>query len=84
MMEWVDVYDKEGFIIHSEIKFGEFVLSVHHYISLDDEHCVLSCEGVFECTTLNSGKLIEAKCQAIAKLQIVLQEALDEILEGCT
>lgn len=44
-----------------------------------DGHWFASCDGLFNWTLLKSKDLAEAKIQAKAKLQAVLQNALDSM-----
>jgi len=93
MAKWVNYKDGHGGIICSEAIIGAFILRVHHYMSQDKRNFIwyLSCDSLFDNTYLcfntfaysKRKKLSEAKCEAIAKLQIVLREALDEISKGC-
>lgn len=59
--------------------FGRFRLTVHRHIDYENDQWLASAAGLFNCFKLKSKSLEEAKTQAKAKLQVILQEAIDEI-----
>ena len=78
-MKWIDK-KRAGEIKSSEIRFGEFKLTVHHYMGCGDIWFA-SFAYIFNKVELASKDLDEAKCQAVAKCQVILQEALDLLLQ---
>ena len=82
MAKWKD--EKAGYadkkIIGSEIRLGKFKLSVHRHIHYDADIWLASCYGLFDQVVLRSKELLEAKCQAKAKVQVMLEDALKDIL----
>lgn len=84
MTKWKD--EKAGYadpsIIGSNIKLGKFKLSVHRHINYEPDAWFASCYGIFDMIALKSKKLSEAKCQAKAKVQVVLEDALKDICDA--
>ena len=83
MVKWEDKkkrYD-DPTIVSSTARVGMFRLSVHHHIYFPDDVWVATCYGMFEKVELKSKDLEEAKCQAVAKMQVVLEEAIDKIIK---
>lgn len=81
MNKWED--ETKGYppvIKGSRIKFGNFKLSVHHYKGFPEDQWFVSSPYIFDCISLESKDLNEAKTQAKAMLQLVLQDAIKEIL----
>lgn len=78
MKEWVDTV-KDGTAVYSEIYFGRFKLTVHHFMSMDYRVWMLTCDGILDNFRLRASNLSEAKCQAEAELRTLLQNALVEI-----
>jgi hypothetical protein len=66
----------------SEINLGHFRLSVHRHISCPPDVWLASCLGLYSQIELASKDLSEAKRQAIAKVQKILEEAIKAILEA--
>ena len=56
---------------------GPFEVKIHHHIHYPPEVWLATCNGVFEQLEMTSIDVDEAKCQAMAKLQGILKEALD-------
>lgn len=79
MSDWNDTYRKDE-LDGSEMQCGKFQLMVHHYVGCGD-NWYASCYGVFEMVTMDSKKLSEAKAQAKAKLQIILEDAVRDLQE---
>ncbi len=82
MIEW-DYKTQEGNIIfHSEelyqAKLGPITLSVHTGFG-DNTGLWFASSELFKRTPLKSKKLSEAKCQAVAMLQVTLQDAIADI-----
>lgn len=77
MSDWKDIYRKDE-LTGAEMQCGKFQLVVHHYVGCGD-NWYASCYRVFEMATMDSKKLSEAKAQAKAKLQIILEDAVREI-----
>ena len=87
MKKWKDfgkLVDGDIDIRSSEIRFGEFNLIVHRHIHYPKDMWLASCAYIFDQVELYSKNLDEAKTQAKAKLQVILQDALDELLEQPT
>jgi len=80
MSKWKEE-TRNGEVVGSEIRFGIFKLSIHHYFGCG-EQWFASCSYVFDRMPLASDKLLEAKGQAIAMLQTKLQKAIDEIAKA--
>ena len=84
MSKWKDNkrgWGEDAIIKGSEIRFGWFKLSVHRHIDYPKDKWLASCAYIFNCRELASKDLRQAKAQAKAALQCILQDALDEILE---
>lgn len=63
-----------------KLQLGQFRLDVHHHIHHEPDVWLVSCYPELFCLAkLASKDVDEAKCQAVAKLQVVLQEALADI-----
>lgn len=69
-------------IVSSEIRFGKFRLTVHRHIHYPPDVWLASCTDLFSQIELASKELNEAKCQAKAKVQVILEDALKDILEA--
>lgn len=81
--EWEDRtkgYGENEIITGSSIKFGVFRLSVHHHIYYDPDVWLASSPDIIDAVELKSKDLKEAKCQAKAMLQVILQDAIDEMI----
>ena len=78
MAKWKDKL-KNGKINESEIRFGEFKLSVHRHIAHKEDEWFSSCSYLFSCKPLHSKDVSQAKVQAKAILQVILQDAVAEI-----
>lgn len=83
MTKWKD--EKAGYadpkIVGSEILLGKFKLSVHRHIHYDADTWLASCYGLFDQVVLKSKDLSEAKCQAKAKVQVIMEDALKDICD---
>lgn len=86
-MNWKDITtysqnDKERIPRIWHINVGPFRVSVHRHRHYEPDQWLLSTvPALFDCELLSSGDLEEAKCQALAKLQVACQETIDEIIE---
>jgi hypothetical protein len=83
-MPWKDKkkrYDSDE-IESSEINLGCFRLTVHRHIHYPPDVWLASCTNLFSQIELASKDLDEAKCQAKAKVQVLLENALKDILEA--
>ena len=82
MIEWKD--QKKSFnnleIVSSEVLLGDFRLCVHHHIDYPADTWLASCPGLFKQVELVSKELNEAKCQAVAKLQVIFETVLKDIV----
>lgn len=78
-MKWKDKRRNDE-IDESETRFGIFRLSVHHYWNCEDQWFA-SCHYMFSQRPLESKKLDEAKGQAVAMVQVILEDALAAIKE---
>ena len=78
MIKW-EYEQRHGETTAAVAKIGNFRLSVHRYVGCGDIWFA-SCYGPFDRTTLASKDLHEAQCQAAAKLQVILEEALQVII----
>ena len=59
---------------------GKFTLIIHHHIDYDPDKWLLTCRPfLFEAHELASTDIGLAKCQAVAKLQVVCREAIEVI-----
>ena len=64
----------------SEIRLGTCRITVHRHIDYPPDVWLASCHpGLFSQIELASKDLGEAKCQAKAKLQVMLEAALKDI-----
>ena len=83
MSKWKD--KKKSYVCdeisQSEISFGQFRLTVHRHIHYPPDVWLASCTDMFSQMELKSKDLSEAKCQAKARVQSILEEALKDILE---
>jgi len=82
MAKWKDKtrgYGESTIIEGSEIKFGQFRLSVHRHIDHPKDMWLASASYIFNCKELASKDLRQAKVQAKAILQVILQDTVDEI-----
>ena len=68
-------------IKESEIYLGRFRLTVHRHIDYPTDVWLASCTNIFSQLELASADLGEAKCQATAKVQVILEDAIKDILE---
>ena len=80
MKEWED-RPRKGEIKSSEIRFGAFRLIVHRYVGCGDTWFA-SCHGLFGMADMESKNLPEAKSQAKAKLQAILEDAIRDLTTG--
>ena len=64
----------------SEIRLGRFKLSVHRHIDYPQDQWLAS-STLFHCVRLASKDIGEAKNQAKAILQVILEEAISSITE---
>ncbi len=61
---------------------GRFRLVVHRHIDYDPDQWLASCHpSVLDKVPLASKDIAEAKCQAVAKLQVICEEAIRDIVE---
>lgn len=83
MSKWKDKTKRGAFgeIESSETKLGGFKLSVHRHIHHEPDTWLASCHPLFQAKPLASKKLLEAKCQAVALVQCILEDALRDIVE---
>lgn len=72
---------KKGFVVSSEIKFGQFQLSVHYYVACKNDW-FMSCPGIFSQVPLNATTVHDAKFLAKNELQTILEDALESILNS--
>ena len=81
MIKWTDkVKDyKDKEIISSETKIGKFRLSIHRHISCEPDVWLASSYDLFGTIEMKSKNLDFAKSQAVAKAQIILESALNDI-----
>ena len=87
MSKWKDKTDgwgKDSITKGSEIKFGQFRLSIHRHIDHPKDMWLASASYIFGCRELASKDLSQAKVQAKAMLQCIFQDAVDEIAEPST
>ena len=62
-------------------KIGNFTLKIHRHIHYPPDVWLVSCQpGVMSQVELASKDADEAKCQAVAKLQVICEEAVQAIL----
>ena len=72
--------DKERIPKCFEVEFGHFKLVVHRHIHYPQDVWLASCHPeLFRHRELKSKDLAEAQCQAVAMLQVELENALREI-----
>ena len=76
-MEWKDE-TRHGEIIASIARVGGFRISVHHYMGCGESWFV-SCDGIFDKRELGEMTLNQAQAMALAKLQLILEEAIKAI-----
>lgn len=83
MPKWKDEknYHDSDDIKGSAIKLGRFKLSIHRHIDYPADVWFASCSYLFNCVELASKDPNEAKSQAKAKLQVILEDAIKDILE---
>lgn len=83
MIKWKDRTkgSYEGVVVSSEAGFGEFRLIVHRHIYFPVDMWLASCPGLFDTDELVSKDLNEAKCQATTKLQLILEQAIKDIIK---
>lgn len=76
--KWVDSQPySDGETTFSAIRFGKFRVTLQRR-GVCYNHWYASCSPVlFTEEKMASGDLAEAKCQAIARLQVTIEEALD-------
>ena len=86
MRNWADEKSLDGTITNSSIKFGGFNLELFRRITYPktiwNGHCYIGSYPAFH-FSLKSEKLSEAKCQAKAKMQVILETALTDLTGGC-
>ena len=66
------------------VQFGKFTLVVTRHIDYPPDVWVSHCHGLWSPREMKSRDVREAACQAKAMLQVELERALREILEGDT
>lgn len=66
----------------SEIHLGRFRLIVHRHINYPANMWLASCTDLFSQIKMASKDLDEAKCQAKAKVRVILEDALKDVLEA--
>lgn len=77
MVKWVQQdRHRDAFVAYA----GRFHLIVHRHIHYEPDQWLASCPGVFENNALASPDIEQAKCQAVAKLQVVLEAAIKDIV----
>ena len=86
MVEWKDATsysqgDKERIPRSWKAQIGRFILTVHRYAGCGGVWFA-SCHGLFETRELKSKDVDEAKCQAVAMLQVVCEEAIAVITQS--
>ena len=85
MAKWKDKkkrFDSDE-VESSSIRLGQFRLLIHRHIHYPPDVWLASCHlGIFDQVELASKDLKEAKCQAKAKVQVILEDAIKDILEG--
>jgi len=64
----------------AETRLGSFRLTVHRHIHYPPDTWLASCGYLFSQVELASKDLEQAKIQAVAKLQVILETALADIL----
>jgi len=84
MIEWKDetMYsqgEKERVPRVWSTRAGKFRISVHRHIHYPPSQWLLSCEGLFRNVALRPEDIDKAKSQAIAKMQVELERAMNEI-----
>ena len=79
-MEWSDKCIS-GEVRESTTRAGRFRLTVHQHVHHDPGEWFASCPALFDCVRLASPELDYAKAQAVAKLQVICQEAINEITQ---
>lgn len=62
------------------MKMGEFRLTVHGHIHFPKDMWLASCPGLFDTDELASKDLNAAKCQATVKLQVILEQAIKDLV----
>jgi hypothetical protein len=82
MPKWKDKKKKfdNPEIDSSEIKLGLFRLFVHRHIHYPPDTWLASCGYLFSQIELASKDLEQAKIQAVAKVHVILEDALADIL----
>jgi len=65
----------------SSIRLGSLRLSIHRHIDHPPDQWLASCSMFFSQRELKSKKMDEAKCQAKAILQVILEDAIADILD---
>lgn len=84
-MKWDDTSshsqgDKERLPNRFETRIGAFRLVIHRHIHYPPDQWLASCHpNMFSCFELCSKDLESAKCQAVARLQSILLEAIEQI-----
>ena len=82
MNKWKDKkrgYGEDAVVRSSEIKFGTFRLSVHRHIDYPENQWLASSNWLLVGRELASEDLEQAKAQATAILQGILQDAINEM-----
>ena len=62
-----------------QAKIGSFGLSVHRHTDWPTDQWMATCDPLFRNFELASKDAEEAKCQAVAKLQVMCEEAIQVI-----
>lgn len=80
---WSDFDSKEVRAVPKSwtARIGRFRLTVHRHIQYEPDQWLASCPGVFECVELASKDVEQAKVQAVAKLQVICEDAIRSITE---
>jgi hypothetical protein len=83
MIQWKDEtsYSREGSREPNcwAAKFGRFTLKVHRHIHYQPDDWLASCDNVFSQFLLKSKEIEQVKHEAIVKLRVVLEVALEDI-----
>jgi hypothetical protein len=80
MIKWEDDFNKHGEIVSTRAKIGMFKIVIHRYTGYPPDQWFLSCYGLFEMVKLHPKDIKLAKIQATAKFQIILEEAIKDII----
>lgn len=82
MTQWKDEKKRYGSdeISSSKRKLGRFKLSIHRHIDYPPDAWLATCYGVFDRVELKPKDLTLAKGQATAMVQVVLEDAIKDII----